>query len=366
MKELLVKTGDCLKSALLSPVYRRTQFSTLLIYLLSVIWGYSQDGSEHSYRFIFYNVENFFDTFDDTLREDNDFLNGGTMRWNYTRYLRKLNSIYKVIIAAGEWSPPAVIGFCEVESRMVLEDMIKHTYLSKYDYGIIHEDSNDPRGIDVCLIYRKDLVEPVFFTYLIPQEYRPQDFKTRSVLYVKLRISGYYIHLFLNHWPSRRGGVLAGESLRAAISGMLINKTDSIQNSENGLSRIIIAGDFNSVPSDDVIRNLTGGVKDPAVSTMHLTNLTEYLANEGQGTYRYRGIWEMFDQVIVSELLLNSKSGIYTGYDQLHIFKPDFLLRKDRSYPGFTTNPTYVGYRYFGGYSDHLPVIIDLKVNPDP
>jgi hypothetical protein len=360
-----VKKGKKLKPAFFCLLPGRRRISTFLIYLLFVPFIFSQGRKEYNYRFMFYNVENFFDVHDDSLRDDGDFLPGGAMKWNQTRYDRKLNSIYKVIVAAGGWSPPAVVGFCEVENRKVLEDITGKTYLSKYDYGIIHEDSNDPRGIDVCLIYRKDLIDVEFYDYIIPGGYHPSEYKTRSVLYVKMLISGNTVHLFLNHWPSRRGGVLAGEPLRLSVSRLVKTKTDSIQRAENGLSRIIVAGDFNAVPSDQVILDLTGGREDGNDITPYLVNLSEGLSENGLGTYKYRGMWEMIDQVIVSVALLDPGNGIHTDPDLLTIFKPDFLLRTDKSYPGMTTNPTYLGYKYLGGYSDHLPVLIDLKIDRD-
>jgi hypothetical protein len=73
------------------------------------------------------------------------------------------------------------------------------------------------------------------------------------------------------------------------------------------------------------------------------------------------GTWEMIDQVIVSKDLLKSQTGLYTEQNLLRIFRPDFLLKKDPRYPGFSPYSTYKGYKYQGGFSDHLPVIIDLK-----
>ena len=127
-----------------------------LLLILIIKQGYSQDVIIQPVRIMFYNVENLFDIYDDSLKDDNDFLPDGLMRWNLTRYNKKINSLYKTIVAAGEWNPPAVVAFCEVENRKVLEDLVYGTYLSKYNYGIIHEESPDQRGIDVCMIYRND------------------------------------------------------------------------------------------------------------------------------------------------------------------------------------------------------------------
>jgi hypothetical protein len=328
---------------------------TLSLLLLLFIDGYPQDMNEHHVRLMFYNTENLFDISNDPVTEDDEFLPDGLRRWNYQRYNRKINSLYKTIVAAGEWNPPAVVGFCEIENRRVLEDLVYGTYLSKYDYAILHEDSPDPRGIDVCLIYRKDIVRILSFRYFIPVDSTSARFRTRSVLYAKCGIMTDTIHLFVNHWPSRRGGVLAGEPQRLKIAEMLREKADSIASVSNGNARIIFAGDFNAVPDDEIIHSLTDIYK----SGLSMVNLSDSLP-EGSGTYRYMGIWEMIDQLIVSEVLLNCKTGLVTDPGSARIFSPDFLLQSDPNYPGPSPYSTYHGYKYQGGYSDHLPVLLDL------
>jgi hypothetical protein len=325
---------------------------------LSLCSAYSQNGASQNERVMFYNVENLFDTYDDSLTADNDFLPDGLMRWNLARYNKKINSLFKTIIAAGEWDPPALVGFCEIENRKVLEDLIYGTNLSKFNYSIIHEDSPDRRGIDVCLIYRKKLADLVLYKYWIPEELKNNDFNSRSVLYIKMVISSDTIHLIVNHWPSRRGGVLAGEDKRLQISAMVKEKVDSILKSNTRGARIILLGDFNCTPEDQLIRDL---IYSPA-SERILINLSDSIKENGRGTYRYMGRWEMIDQVIVSKGLLECEKGLYTDPNSLKIFRPDFLLKKDSKYPGFSPFSTYNGYRYQGGFSDHLPVILDLKV----
>jgi predicted extracellular nuclease len=315
----------------------------------------SQNGDKNHVRFMFYNVENLFDIYDDTLKDDNEFLPGGLMRWNSSRYEKKINSIYKTIIAAGEWSPPEVVAMCEIENRNTLADLIYNSYLSKYNYRIIHEESADVRGIDVCLIYRPDNVSIIEYRYWKPNDINIVDYRTRSVLYTKLVVKSDTIHLFVNHWPSRRGGVLAGEDLRIKIAYMVRNKVDSINHITGGKAKVIIMGDYNSSPDDIEVRSLT----ERRGGESFLKNLSENL-DKSTGTYRYRGAWEMIDQVIVSENLLSVSIGAYTTRNGLHVFTPDFLIEKDPTYPGFMPSPAYRGYRYNGGTSDHLPVILNI------
>ncbi len=151
--------------------------------------------------------------------------------------------------------------------------------------------------------------------------------------------------------------MLAGESIRMQIAGMIRVKIDSIASVMNSETRIIIMGDFNATPDDQEISLITGDYD----SGMSMINLSESLAG-GAGTYRYMGTWEMIDQVIVSDGLLNCRSGFITDPGMFRIFKPDFLLRKDPKYPGLSPFSTWTGYRYQGGFSDHLPVLLDLMV----
>jgi predicted extracellular nuclease len=330
----------------------------LLLLTLTFNAGYSQVVISQPVRIMFYNVENFFDTYNDSLTDDNAFLPDGLMRWNLGRYNKKTNSLYKTIVAAGEWDPPAVIVFCEIENRKVLEDLIYGTYLSKFKYSIIHEESPDRRGIDVCLIYRKKVANVICYKYWIPAEIKRKDFNSRSVLYTEFLIGSDTIHIIANHWPSRRGGVLAGENYRLQIASMVREKVDSIVERNPSGARIIILGDFNSTPDDQAIKSLICSED----SCKSMINLSERLDDDGLGTYRYMGTWEMIDQVIVSKKLLTCTEGLYTEPNLLRIFKPDFLLKKDPKYPGFSPFSTYRGYKYQGGFSDHLPVLLDLKV----
>jgi len=328
----------------------------LMVLLFSAILPclFSQGTESDRIRIMFYNVENFFDIKDDSLNNDEDFLPDGVMRWNYSRYNKKYNSLYKTIVSAGEWNIPDIIAFCEVENRKILQDLLFNTYLSKCEFGIVHEESSDLRGIDVCLIYNKKSIELLGYRYLIPENIK--EFHTRSVLYSCFLVNTDTIHLFVNHWPSRRGGSLAGEDLRISIATMVHEVCDSVFRVTSGMAKIIICGDFNSTPGDIEIETLLNS----DFSSSKLINLAENLAAKGEGSYRYKGIWEMIDQVIVSESLINNESGLGTAINYFRIFKPGFLLEKDPLYPGSSPFSTYRGYRYHGGYSDHLPVLLDL------
>jgi len=325
---------------------------TLLLMLIIHSCAFAQD-DHYPLRIMFYNVENLFDILDDPVTDDEEFLPSGLRRWNYNRYNKKINSIYKVIIAAGEWEPPAVVALCEIENRGVLEDLAFGTNLSKFNYRIIHEDSPDQRGIDVCLIYREEIMDVIDYQYINPFP-DSSGFRTRSILYVRMLAADDTLHMIVNHWPSRRGGVLAAEDERIRIAETLRSLIDSLASSQTD-PRIIIMGDFNSAPDDQVMSVITEGTREKGA----MINLSAMLP-DNSGTYRYHGVWETIDQVLVSEALIKCSRGLYTGKGLLKIFRPDFLLKKDNQYPGLSPYSTYSGYRYQGGFSDHLPVLLDL------
>ncbi len=325
-----------------------TLFLTLLVFV-----NVSAQSDASPVRIMFYNVENLFDVNDDPLTEDDEFLPVGLRRWNYSRYKKKISSLYKTIVAAGEWEPPAVVGLCEIENRSVVEDLVYGTNLSKFRYQIIHEDSPDERGIDVCLILREGIMKLIDYQYLNPFT-SDSGFRTRDVLYAKMQIRSDTIHFIVNHWPSRRGGVLAAEAERIRVAEMVRALADSICSGQAD-AKIIIMGDLNATPDDRTAAILT----EKREENPGLVNLSAGLP-ESSGTYRYRGTWETIDQVMVSEALIRVCTGFRTGPEHFRVFSPDFLLKKDPQYPGYAPFATYSGYRYQGGYSDHLPVLLDL------
>ncbi|NOQ27965.1 MAG: hypothetical protein GQ564_21590 [Bacteroidales bacterium] len=314
---------------------------------------------------MFYNVENLFDTFNDSLINDEEFLPKGTRYWNQYKYYSKINNIYKVIIAVGEWNPPAIIGLCEIENKKVINDIVNNTQLVKYEYNIIHQESPDRRGIDVALLYREELFIPINYE-AIPINFPDNpDSKTRDILYVKGIVkSTDTLNVFINHWPSRWGGQLESEERRLYVASVLKAKVDSIFKS-NSKSNIVIMGDFNDYPENKSINNILDASQVfKQITENKLYNLSSIIPkSKNIGTHKYQGEWGVLDQFIISGNLLNNKNKIFTSINDIHIFNPDFLLEPDESYFGYKPNRTYVGYKYNGGYSDHLPTYLIINFN---
>ena len=314
---------------------------------------------------MFYNVENLFDTFDDSLKNDEEFLPEGDRFWSNRKYYTKLNQIYKVIIAIGEWNPPAIIGLCEIENRKVIEDLVNNTPLVKFEYQIVHKESPDHRGIDVGLLYRKELFQPLYYE-AIPINFpdKPES-KTRDILFVKgITNNSDTLNVFINHWPSRWGGQLESEDRRLFVASVLKAKVDSVFKL-NPQSNIIITGDFNDYPDNKSLNKVLNASQEyNQITDNQLYNLSSHLyKTKNIGSYKYQGEWGVLDQFIVSGHLLNTENKVFTSLNDIHIFNADFLLEPDDGFFGYKPNRTFIGYKYNGGFSDHLPTYLILNFN---
>lgn len=313
---------------------------------------------EKTFRLMFYNVENYFDSFDDSLTNDNEFLPDGIRNWNYSRFLKKRNNIYKTIMAVGAWEPPAIIGLCEIENRFVLNQLVYETPFAQFDYRIIHEESPDRRGIDVALLFNPKVFKVLDHqTITINFPFAPET-KTRDILYVKGLVFGKdTLHIFVNHWPSRYGGELSSRPKRIFVAQQLAKHIDSILQKNNDAA-IVVMGDFNDYPFNQSIKDELKAGRDK--DSNRLVNLMPE-NNYQIGTNKYDGEWGILDQIMVSfGLLLQDKPIFVDGKAQ--IFDADFLLREDAKFLGKMPFRTFLGMKYSGGFSDHLPVFVDFKI----
>ena len=306
---------------------------------------------------MFYNVENYFDTVDDPDKNDNDFLPQGKRHWTYQKLEEKRNSISKVITAVGEGAPVAIVGMCEVENDYVLNSLVKYSPLKKYGYKFIHYDSQDKRGIDTALLY-----DPKQFSPISSKPLR-KDFKegklTRDVLYVSgITSFSDTLHLFVCHTPSRLGGKNKTEHYRMAVMSMVREHCDSIF-ALNPNANIVIMGDFNDAPTDKSLSVSLGSrpVMEPYENTQLYNMFYQFMGNAFIGTHKYQSHWSVLDQIIVSSNLL--VSGVVTP-TSAYIFRAPFLLEEDKKNMDVRPKRTYNGMRYNGGYSDHLPVVIEF------
>ncbi len=341
-------------------------FSICLLILFSVESVFSQTKKEYKVISIaFYNVENLFDTENNPFTFDDDRTPEGDDVWTQEKYRDKLQKLAGVIAEIGSETakkPPAIVGICEIENRGVLEDLINEPKLKKYNYGIVHYDSPDRRGIDVALLYRKDvfrLENSVSHELLIYNSKEPDKrVYTRDQLVVSGKIDGEKLHFIVNHWPSRSGGEAASSYKREKAAALNKIILDSIFKQEP-LTKVISMGDFNDDPTNKSFKEiLKTEANQNDLNPHQLYNPMENMLKKGMGTLAYRDGWNLFDQILVSGALTGKDYSQFQFY-KAGIFNKKHLITENGQYKGYPFRSYgYSGYQ--GGYSDHFPVYIYL------
>lgn len=324
----------------------------------SMFFSYFKKKANKSlYTVAFYNLENLFDTEDHPDKLDADFTPNGRLKWTQERYERKLFKLASTISKIGWESTgrvPSLIGVAEVENKTVLRDLLAIDSLKEHKYSYVHYDSPDERGIDNALIYDAAVFE-VLHSEAIPlmvyNEGNVQDM-TRDILYVRGKLNGEDVHIFVNHWPSRRDGGVETEYKRVKASETIIAFMAGLEETYSNPNYIIM-GDFNDGPKALSVKNL--------VEKKQLFNPMERLLTPKRGSANYKFNWSLFDQIIISHSFLNYESKTHS-FNTSNIFDEQFLKEYKGKFKGSPFR-TYVGRKYMGGYSDHFPVYIQLKWN---
>lgn len=309
----------------------------------------------------FYNLENLFDTVDDTLINDEEFLPQGARAWTDERYQEKLANMAYVISQIGIQdvkSGLSFLGVSEIENRKVLEDLVIQPTLKERNYQIIHYDSPDARGVDVGFLYN-----PKHFIPLMSRPVPLINFEngrrryTRDVLYVKGLLDDDTVHVMVNHWPSRGGGpITANHRNNGAI--LCRNIVDSLINIVPD-AKIFVMGDLNDDPTDASIKSYLRAVDDIRdVNKTGMFNPYEDMFRRGQGSNAYRDAWSLFDQIIISKGVAGKKAKGFR-YFKANIFNKQFLVQPTGQYKDYPFR-TFSGDSYQSGYSDHFPSYLYL------
>ncbi|MFI3317261.1 MAG: endonuclease/exonuclease/phosphatase family protein [Rikenellaceae bacterium] len=325
--------------------------------------------SQEPHTIVFYNIENFFDTIDNPATNDQEFTPEGKNRWSSDKYAVKLGNIEQVFsdIAAINNTLPTIIGVAEVEVRNILEDIASTPKLAPAEYQIVHYDSPDERGIDVAFLYRPDKfqIEGSF----AERAYVPDmpDFRTRDILTMWGTIQGEELFFAVAHWPSRWGGKEQSEHLRIASGNQMRQIIDSVK-TIRPKSKFVIMGDLNDDPSDKSVAEALGAKGNiKKLDGDDLFTPFEVMHKAGHGTLAYNGEWNLFDNIIVSHNLVNAPKNTLQLQKSIdskkfygNIFKPSYLIQTEGKYRGYPYR-TFSGGEFIGGYSDHLPVFINIE-----
>ncbi|MBZ4035969.1 endonuclease/exonuclease/phosphatase family protein [Flavobacterium sp. 17A] len=352
-----------------------------LIIVLFSIQLKSQSKRYKIHTVAFYNFENLYDTVDDAFTNDDEWTPNGAQHWTTEKYQQKLKNLARVISEIGtpeNSNAPTLIGGAEIENRGVLEDLIKEPKLQPLDFGIIHFDSPDKRGIDVALLYQKKYFRPTSYSNIPLIIYRKKIIKKEEETEVldddievkkenrnrvftrdQLLVSGFLedeeIHIIVNHWPSRSGGEKATSLFREAAGKLNRKIIDSLQQI-NPNAKVLTMGDFNDGPLNNSIKlGLSAKGKKSEVKEFGVINPFEELENKGLGTIAYRDSWSIFDQIIMTESFIKSDFSTFQFW-KAGIFNKPYLIQTSGKYKGYPLRNTLTE----AGFSDHFPVYIYL------
>lgn len=308
-----------------------------------------------------WNLENLFDTTDDANKNDEEFTPESKKEWTQERLDKKLFNLSRVISSMNNGSGPDLLGVEEVEHKTLLDSLIRK-YLHQKNYKVAYDESPDERGIDVGLIYNSDLFK---LLKVSADTVKPPDkYPTRLILCAELVTNDMdTIYVFVNHWPSRRGGLAESEVNRLTAAMILRTEVNKLF-LKNPNSNIILVGDFNDEPKNKSIAEILIAKdfscdSNSSINSKDLYNLAYKEAEAGIGSYMYQSNWNMLDQIIISGNLLSKdyKCGSF------EVYKPEFMVTRSGRFKG-AAFPTYGGgNRYLGGYSDHFPVIAKFSLN---
>lgn len=357
---------------------------TLLFLIFTIICANAQQKKFSVHTVAFYNLENLFDTINNP-NFDEEWLPNGAQNWTSEKYNKKLENLARVLseIGTGENpNSPTLIGASEIENRGVLEDLVKQPKLAINDYGVVHYDSPDKRGIDVALLYQKKHFKPTSSVNIPLLIYR-NDSKivekntgetaedkadsdknevaidnrvyTRDILLVTGMLDGDEVNIIVNHWPSRSGGEKKSSPFREAAGRLDRKIMDSIYKI-NPNAKIINMGDLNDGTYNKSVKEGIGAkLKKEEVKKFGVYNPFEQMAKEGNASLFYRDAGDIFDQIMVSESLIQKDYSSYK-YWKAGIYNKPFMIQTTGQYKGYPLRHSIND----PGFSDHFPVYIYL------
>lgn len=314
------------------------------------------------YGVAFYNLENLFDTINNNGKYDLEFSPAGKNNWDGHKYRSKLRNLaYAISQMTTKATPmgPAIIGCSEIENRSVLDDLVAEPAIKDWNLKVIHHDSPDVRGVDVSLLYNPRFFKPINTTnHRLYIDDKPW-FKTRDQMCVVGYLGGMdsKVAVIVNHWPSRRGGSAQSSYLREAAAALTKHIADSVRAVDPNIG-IIVMGDLNDDPSDRSCAETLGAVRnieDTAEGGFY--NPFWKKLDDGIGSYVYRGSWDLFDQIIINDNLVNGANGL--KFRSAEVLNKEFLKQQDGQYRGYP-HRTFSGGAWTNGYSDHFPTEIYL------
>ena len=311
----------------------------------------------------FYNLENLFDTCHDEGKNDYDFLPDGSYKWNGLKYSRKLHNMAYALADLGTDKLPigcAAIGVSEVENSNSLDDLVAQPELAARGYKYVHIEGPDRRGVDCAMLYNPALftLRDAILVPYVPELEKDSTFKTRGFLTVSGILADEPVTIIVCHWPSRFSGSFYRETAGKQVKVI----KDSVMKADPN-NKVIVMGDMNDDPQNRSMSEMLGArgkIKD--VKKGDMFNPWWKVLDSGTGTLSYQGSWNLFDQIVLSHNLIDTKETKdyrKLTYYTCQIQRRDYLLQSEGQYKG-TPKRTTAGGVWLDGYSDHLPTVVYL------
>ena len=330
--------------------------------LIAALWiipsATGSQKAEKTVLFMWWNVENLFDTNNDDQTEDEDFTPTGKLQWSEKKLLLKQMRIRHVITAVKAQPDyrkyPDVLACAEVENRRLFEETL--TSIQGINYKTIYYESPDPRGIDIALAYNpQTLHHGASKAYSVPLANR----NTRKIIVARFSATGHPFHVILNHWPSRSFDTAWTEPKRIAAATVARHILDSLL-VDNSKADIIVMGDFNDEASNNSLKQALGSTFNAesvkAESRKLLYNC--WSGYEGIGSYFFNNHWQQIDHILLTGGMLE-RQGFNASKESFRCFWFPPMLDDNGKKP----YATYEKRRYKGGYSDHLPLLLKAHIS---
>lgn len=338
----------------------------LAVLLPSLRAGGEQGKRYNMYGVMFYNLENLFDTINQNGSYDIEFTPQGARKWDTQKYNAKLHNLaYALQQMATEYTPmgPAVIGVAEVENINVLKDLVRQPEIKDRRLQIVHHDSPDRRGIDVGLLYNPRYFKVLNVTNQRLKWDKDPDFRTRDQLCVTGELAGEKVSIIVNHWPSRLGGEERSSPLREAAASLCRHTIDSLLLDDPNQG-IIFMGDLNDDPMNKSLTQALGALHkiDDVKQPGDVYNPWWDKLKKGIGTLGYRGTWNLFDQIVMTQYFTrytHSPEKPQLTFLRAEVLNRDFLRNSTGQYKGYPLR-THAAGVWLNGYSDHFPTEIFL------
>ena len=337
----------------------------IVMFLVGAMNAQAQEKKFSVYAIGFYNLENLFDTCHDAGKNDYEYLPDGRNKWSGLKYTSKLRNMARVLSEMGTDKLPlvgcAAIGVSEVENAKCLTDLCNQDVLKARNFQFCHIEGPDQRGVDCGLLYNPSLftvrnVKLVPYVYDLPKDSMRA---TRGFLVVSGTMANEHVTIIVNHLPSR-----GASSYYRELGGKQIRVVKDSLIAEDPLVKLFIMGDMNDDPKDPSMSVALGAKRkiEEVKEQADLYNPFWDIHASGTGTLMYDGAWNLFDQIILSNSLLNQKG--QRDYSTLKLWQPqifrrDYLFQQEGKYKGNTLR-THAGGVWLNGYSDHLPTLVYL------